>query len=188
MARQNVFGQQSALVFGHGQQSAFHQQNSNNASPASTLTTRKPTCHQPARSPNAPSHSGRMPTGDQAGPDGTPPKVLHFQLGSWAAVPAYVAFSHASLRMALYGAGPMRDGRGAWLWSSLVPMPPRVDFATRLLHCPRKIVFPFCPPAPPVFFASGKCGRSKSDRPRCLSAERPSTSPDTPMAPFKIGV
>ena len=38
--------------------------------PASALTmaTRKPTCHQPARSPNAPSHSGRMPTGRSSRP------------------------------------------------------------------------------------------------------------------------
>ena len=73
LARQNAFGQQSA----------FHQQNSNNASPANDfppanpLTTSKPTSRQQARSPNAPSHSGTMPTGEQAGPDGTPPKALN---------------------------------------------------------------------------------------------------------------
>ena len=42
------------------------------------LTTSKPTSRQQARSPNAPSHSGTMPTGEQAGPDGTPPKALNF--------------------------------------------------------------------------------------------------------------
>ena len=46
--------------------------------PANALTTSKPTSRQQARSPNAPSHSGAMPTGEQAGPDGTPPKALNF--------------------------------------------------------------------------------------------------------------
>ena len=45
--------------------------------PANTLTTSKPTSRKQARSPNGPSHSGAMPTGEQAGPDGTPPKALN---------------------------------------------------------------------------------------------------------------
>ena len=64
LARQNTFGQQSA----------FHQQNSN------SLTTSNSTSRQRACSPDAPSHSGRMPTAEQAGrpgPDGTPPKALN---------------------------------------------------------------------------------------------------------------
>ena len=46
--------------------------------PANALTTSKPTSRQQARSANAPGHSGTMPTGEQAGPDGTPPKALNF--------------------------------------------------------------------------------------------------------------
>ena len=82
LARRNAFGQQSA----------FHRQNSNNVSPendspsANALTTSKPTSRQQSRSPNAPSHSGRMPTGEQAGPDGTPPKALNFTCGAQGAV------------------------------------------------------------------------------------------------------
>ena len=45
--------------------------------PANPLTTSKPTSRQQARSPNDPSYSGTMPTGEQAGPDGTPPKALN---------------------------------------------------------------------------------------------------------------
>ena len=50
--------------------------------PANALTTSKPTSRKQARSPNALSHSGAMPTGEQAGPDGTPPKALNtFDVG-----------------------------------------------------------------------------------------------------------
>ena len=53
----------------------LHQQG--DSPPANTLATSKPTSRKQARSPNAPSHSGAMPTGEQAGPDGTPPKALN---------------------------------------------------------------------------------------------------------------
>ena len=54
----------------------FHRQH--DFPPANALSTSKPTPRQQARSPNTPSRSGRMPTGEQAGPDGTPPKALNF--------------------------------------------------------------------------------------------------------------
>ena len=53
-----------------------HQQN--DFPPANALTAIKPTPRKQARSPNAPSNGGRIPTGEQAGPDGTPPKALNF--------------------------------------------------------------------------------------------------------------
>ena len=65
--------------------SRFHQQN--DFPPANALITSKPTSHQQTRSPNAPSHSGRIPTGEQAGPGGrgTPPKALYIiHIRSWA--------------------------------------------------------------------------------------------------------
>ena len=58
----------------------FHQQN--DVPPANALTTSKRSPHQQTRFPNAPGHSGRVPTGEQhgeqAGPDGTPPKALNY--------------------------------------------------------------------------------------------------------------
>ena len=56
----------------------FHRQH--DFPPANALSTSKPTPRQQARSPNTRSHSGRMSTGEQAGPDGTPPKALNICL------------------------------------------------------------------------------------------------------------
>ena len=57
----------------------FHQQN--DSPPANALTTSNPTSRQQARSTHvhASSHGGRIPTGEQAGPGGTPPKALNLR-------------------------------------------------------------------------------------------------------------
>ena len=78
----------------------FHQQN--DFPPANALKTSKPTSRLQARSPNAPSHRGRMPTREQAGPDGTPPKALNYK-------------PPPNAHRARYGSRAIKPGgRGCW--------------------------------------------------------------------------